>query len=197
MTDSLIQSIFSGEHIHLGKVDPERDAAIEATWMNDPAYAEDRLPLPIRLVSESELKQKLQAEIKRADEFNTNVLFALRANLDDHLVGFLRIYSILWNQRSARMRVLYGGKGIMELYGQEIISLSLNYVFREMNLNRVTLIYPEYRQMEMDLLHAEGFAEEVRRRSAHYYHGKYWDLVHIGIIARDWRKAGEGDHGNL
>jgi len=198
MTNQMIRSVFRSQHLHLGRVNPEGDATIEATWMTDPGYAEDRIPPPARPLSEHELLKKLQSEVKAAEGSGSEILFALRANLDDHLVGFIHIHSILWNQRSSRMKILYGGKANMERFGTEIIRLSLDYIFHEMNLNRVALTYPEYRQAEIDLLKSEGFIEEVRRRSAHYYHGKFWDVVHLGIIRRDWHdREGEVDHGNL
>ncbi len=44
----LIGSVFETRNLHLTPVDPEVDAVIEATWMTDQAYAEDRRPSPAR-----------------------------------------------------------------------------------------------------------------------------------------------------
>jgi RimJ/RimL family protein N-acetyltransferase len=198
MDNPLIKSIFKSQHIHLAGIDPEKDAPIEATWMTDQAYAEDRISPPARPLSEHEILIKLQNEIKTAQDSNSEMLFAYRANLDDHLVGFLRFHNILWNQRAGQMKILFGGREKLERLGREFITLACTFAFHEMNLHRLTVFYPEYRQTEMDLFHREGFRDEVRRREAHFYHGKYWDVVHLGLLKSDWNEVGKNrNDGNI
>jgi RimJ/RimL family protein N-acetyltransferase len=198
MDNLLIKPNFMSQHIHLAGVDPEKDAVIEATWMTDQAYAEDRIPPPARPLSEHEILTRLRNEIKAAQDSGSKLLFAYRANLDDHLVGFLRIDKMLWNHRAGLMKILFGGREKLERLGGEFITLACAFAFHEMNLHRLTVFYPEYRQTEMDLFHREGFQDEVRRREAHYYHGKYWDMVHLGMLKSEWKKGNEdGTNGNL
>ena len=198
MDNPLIKSICKNQHIHLACIDPENDAGIEATWMTDQAYAEDRIPPPARPLSEHEILTRMRNEIKAAQDSGSEMLFAYRANLDDHLVGFLRIHNKLWNQRAGQMKILFGGGEKLERLGGEFITLACTFAFHEMNLHRLTVFYPEYRQTEMDLFHRKGFNDEVRRREAHYYHGKYWDVVHLGILKSEWKKGNEDrNDGNI
>lgn len=187
----MIGSVFETRNLHLTPVDPEVDAVIEATWMTDQAYAEDRRPSPARPASVSELKKLMQADLKKMKDTATYILFAVRRKLDEQLVGFICFDLILWNHRSGRMKILFGGQERFSRYGKELLDLCLTYVFTEMNFHHISVDYPEYRQEVIDLHLAAGFREEVRRRQAHYYHGRYWDRIHLGLLKDGWRKVSE------
>jgi len=187
----LIGSVFETRNLHLAAVDPETDAVIEATWMTDQAYSEDRRPSPARPASVSELKSLMQTDLKRMKDSADFIIFSVRRNLDERLMGFIRYDLLLWNHRSGRMKILFGGQESFSRYGRELLDLCLNYVFTEMNFHHISVAYPEYRQDAIDLHLEAGFQEEVRRRQAHFYHGRYWDLVHLGLLKSDWKKISE------
>lgn len=191
--DRLISSIFETRNLHLTPVDPEVDAVIEATWMTDQGYAEDRRPSPARPASAYELQKMMQDELKKMKESSTFIVFAVRRKMDEKLTGFIHFPFILWNHRRATMKNLIGGHEFLTRYGREQLDLSLQYAFMEMNLHRVGVIYPEYRQEAIDLHKEAGFREEIRRRQAHFYHGKYWDLIHLGLLHDERGRLSEED----
>ncbi len=67
----------------------------------------------------------------------------------------------------------------------------IRYAFRELNLHRLTAIIPVYNAAALGLFSKHGFVEEVRRRKALHRDGKRWDLLHLGLLAGEWKEAGK------
>ena len=113
--------------------------------------------------------------------------FALRTLEDNRFLGFVAIYRIEWNNRSAHLAIGIGnerdrGKG----YGSDALALILRYAFHELNLNRIALDVIEYNEIARGAYLKAGFREEGRHRAAVLRDGTQYDLISMSILAADW-----------
>ncbi|SCY44249.1 ADP-ribose pyrophosphatase YjhB, NUDIX family [Paenibacillus polysaccharolyticus] len=113
--------------------------------------------------------------------------FALRTLEDNRFLGFVAIYRLEWNNRSAQLAIGIGeerdrGKG----YGSDALALILRYAFHELNLNRIALDVIEYNEAARRAYLKAGFREEGRHRAAVLRDGTQYDLISMSILAADW-----------
>jgi RimJ/RimL family protein N-acetyltransferase len=77
------------------------------------------------------------------------------------------------------------GKG----YGKETLKLLTHFAFRELNLFALRATIPEYNLPAIHLFEKSGFIVEIRQRQEIYRDGKYWDLLHVGLLQPEWKAA--------
>ncbi|MFN2180011.1 MAG: hypothetical protein ACK2UV_11040, partial [Candidatus Promineifilaceae bacterium] len=58
----MIDDIFSGEHVRLAAIEPERDARLLATWQRDSEYARLLDSDPVRLWSAGQTREWLEKQ---------------------------------------------------------------------------------------------------------------------------------------
>ena len=76
----------------------------------------------------------------------------------------------------------YVGKG----YGSEAIGLLLGWAFQVENWRRVGLTTLACNERALRAYHRLGFVEEGRLREHSFFGGQYVDLVHMGMLRREW-----------
>lgn len=76
----------------------------------------------------------------------------------------------------------YQGKG----YGKETIAILCDYIFNELNLNRIYVNILEYNKGSQKIFESNGFKKEGEQRQAIYKNGKYNDLFIYGLIKEDY-----------
>lgn len=113
--------------------------------------------------------------------------FSLRTLEDNRFLGFVAIYRLEWNNRSAQLAIGIGeernrGKG----YGSDALALILRYAFHELNLNRIALDVIEYNEAARKAYLKAGFREEGRHRAAVMRDGTQYDLISMSILAAEW-----------
>jgi RimJ/RimL family protein N-acetyltransferase len=183
-------SLFESEHICLAPLDLEHDPAIEAGWHNDPATMQvlsPRLPHPLNV---AQVKKRYEDLEKRMEESGDFYFFAIRSRAADHLLGFTQFDWVGWSHGFTNVQILIGdpaerGKG----YGTQALKLMLNYGFNELNLHRIGTSVPAYNEGALRLFERAGFTREVTRRQAFVWQGQRWDLLHLGILRREWEVA--------
>ena len=79
----------------------------------------------------------------------------------------------------------YLGKG----YGREAIRLLLEWAFNVGNWRRIWLMTSAPNERAIRSYRACGFVEEGRLREHDFYHGKYVDVVCMGLLRREWEAA--------
>ena len=183
--------LFEGNMVCLAPINREKDAEIEAKWTQDSSYLRMLSPDPARPLSPFQVKKRYQAIEKKMDEDKNQYYFTIRMREDDRLIGFARISWIGWANGHAVVQLGIGdaqdrGRG----YGQEALSLLLCYAFEELNMYRVSVSVPEYNQPALGLFTRAGFVEEVRRREALNRDGRFWDVIHMGLL-RDERERNQ------
>jgi RimJ/RimL family protein N-acetyltransferase len=191
----ITSQLYEGNLICLGPIDHETDPSVMARWTEDPEYLRlinQRPALPLNI---SQVKKRLEALEKQIEESKNQYYFTIRQRGEDspgkeRLVGFARVYSIEWNLGMGRLQLGIGdpadrGKG----YGKETLKLLTRFVFRELNLYAIRATIHEFNLPAIHLFDKSGFTVEVRQRQEIYRNGKYWDLLHVGLLQPEWEAA--------
>ncbi|MEG0134740.1 MAG: GNAT family protein [Cetobacterium sp.] len=75
----------------------------------------------------------------------------------------------------------YHGKG----YGSDALRVLCNFMFQEMNINKIKLNYYEFNEAGKRCYEAIGFKEEGRNRKELYRHGRYYDTINMGLFREE------------
>lgn len=172
-------NLFVGEFVKLTSKRPG-DITTMMEWMEDADYLRN-------LDSDTALPASLKQLEEEGEPSPKEAYFRLRRINDDHLIGFVTIHSIEWNNRAGTLAIGIGdresrGKG----YGKDALKQILRYAFQEMNLNRIGLDVIEYNQAGIHVYKKMGFIEEGRKRSSVYRDGKYYDIISMGLLKSEW-----------
>ena len=181
-------SLFQGQNIFFGPIDFEKDPAVEARWTYDPDYMHGNDARPAYPLAAAEVKKRYEKMEKAAEESRNDFYFTIRHKEDQRLLGYVRLYWIEWAHGSGNLRMGIGdpaerGKG----YGSEALSMLLRYAFHELNLYRVSISVGEDNPRALAFFKRFGFTEEVRRRQALLRQGRYWDVIHLGLLQEEWQ----------
>lgn len=82
-------------------------------------------------------------------------------------------------------------------YGSEAIRWALEYAFSRTGMHKVRICAFEWNEGACRLYRKLGFKEEGRNREAMWHEGRFWDVVDMGMLDREWwamegeRKKGE------
>ena len=100
----------------------------------------------------------------------------------------ISLKDINWINRSAELGIFIGdkefrGKG----YGTEAIQLLLDYGFRYLNLNSVTLALLGVNERAYNCYLKCGFKYSGRDRNAIFLNGCYYDKIHMDILASEFK----------
>jgi RimJ/RimL family protein N-acetyltransferase len=188
-------SLYDGRLIRLGPIDHEKDPAIESRWTHDAEYLRLLDTNPARPVSPAEMKKKYEALEKNIEESKNLFYFTIRLRSEDpeqndRLVGFAKLCEIEWNHGVSLVVLGIGDPGDRRKgYGADGLNLLLRYAFAEINLFRLSALIPEYNAGALRLFQKAGFIEEVRRRQALNRDGRFWDLIHVGLLREEWQGA--------
>lgn len=101
-------------------------------------------------------------------------------------VGLFRLDRLDLQNRSAMVGLdivqIYRGRG----YAQIVYQYFLDYLFRQMGLNRLVLVTLETNQPANELYRSIGFVEEGRARQAIWRDGGFFDLIHFGLLREEY-----------
>jgi len=121
---------------------------------------------------------------------------AIHLARDDRLVGTCAFSQLDGDNGSALYHITVGerdawGKG----YGTEATDLMLAHAFGPLGLHRVALTVFEFNVRAIRSYEKSGFAVEGRARDAILRDGRFWDEVHMSILAPEWqaRMQARGD----
>ena len=181
---------FEGERIQLTAPEADRDAEIESKWTHDPDYLRALSAEPARPLSPTQVKKQYEEAEKEAEKSRNAFNFAIRARDGDRLIGFIRVFDILWTHGSGRVQFGIGDPADRRQgYGREALNLVLRYAFDELNLHRLSAATFEYNTAALNFLQGVGFAIEVRRRQAVNRDGRRWDAILLGLLRDEWKRA--------
>ena len=181
--------LFKGKLIRLGSIDHEKDPPVESRWTHDVAYLRAMSNAPARPLSPARLKKKYEDLEKQVEESGKTFYFTIRSQEDDRLIGQVHLFWIEWSHGTGNLKIGIGdpadrGKGC----GTEAMRLILHYAFEELNLYRLSAVLGEDNPAGIRFFNRFGFVEEVRRRQALVRDGEVFDLLHLGLLAEEWRQ---------
>ncbi|MEX1253437.1 MAG: GNAT family protein [Dehalococcoidia bacterium] len=98
-------------------------------------------------------------------------------------IGNIGLYTANAEERHAELWILIGDKAYWSKgYGADAIVTLLRFAFHDMNLNRVYLYAQEANARAIACYRTCGFVEEGRLRQHRFRHGRYWDVLFMGVL---------------
>ena len=155
------------------------------TWINDREvthYLAARFPL------------SLADERRWLEEGPTNssaggVRLAIETKEGVH-IGNCDLHRVHAEDRKAGLGIMIGekeywGRG----FGTDTMLTLLRFAFEQMNLHKVALGVFEFNERGLAMYAKLGFVEEGRFRDNLFQDGRYWDLVRMSILRREYEAA--------
>ena len=175
--------MLTGKHLKLGPL-REQDIDILAHWYEDMDF--------LRFYDFHPAVPKTREQLNNiyknggSDEF---IPLAVRKTENEELIGLVEIDGISYSNRFAWISIGLGagterGKG----YGFEALSMAINFVFYELNLERLQLNVISYNTAGIKLYEKLGFKEEGLYREAVLRDGVRSDLLLYGLLRREWKE---------
>ena len=173
-----------GKRVNLCPLD-EKDLPLFHSWVSDLSITKTTSQSPDIFTLEGE-KQWLKQIKKQKNE----CVLAIVAKKTGKTIGNIGLRNIDKTHRSARLGIIIGdkhywGKG----YGREVIALMLNFAFNVLNLHSINLSVFAYNERALRSYKAVGFKECGRQREAHFWGGKYYDIIKMDILAQEFKNS--------
>ena len=173
--------MIEGELVRLRAVEPE-DAENAFRWMNDREVARNLTArYPFSLESEREWVKGAGKPLDFA-----NARFAVETKDGVH-IGHCGLHNASAENRRAELGIMIGekeywGRG----FGTDTMLTLLRFAFEQMNLHKVTLGVFEFNERGRVMYTKLGFVEEGRFREDLFQAGRYWDLIRLSILRREY-----------
>lgn len=116
--------------------------------------------------------------------------FVIADPVTEAYIGQVNLDSIDWKNRVGKIGIVIGStENLGRGYGTEAMKLLIDFAFLEMNLNRLELEVYDFNERAIRSYLNCGFIQEGRLRERQYKNGKYSDVIQMGILKSDWKKA--------
>jgi RimJ/RimL family protein N-acetyltransferase len=113
---------------------------------------------------------------------------AVHVRHDDRLIGTCAFSQLDSDNGSALFHITIGEKDCWgHGYGTEATELMLDHAFGQLGLHRVALSVFAFNERALGSYRKVGFVVEGRARQAIWRDGRYWDEIHMSILADEWR----------
>lgn len=172
---------FEGERVRLRALS-DGDFETLHRWFSDPAVLTHQLAGPLKLRSREANEEMFRGWMK---DVSSAVSFAIERTEDETLVGQCGLWSIASAGRWCTLGIVFGREYWNQGYGTEALTLVLNYVFGELNLNRVQLTVNADNPRAIRAYTKAGFQEEGRARQAYFRDGQWRDMLYMGVLKKD------------
>jgi len=158
-------------------------------WINDREVSRN---LMARYPYSLEAEREWVKEAAKPLDFG-NVRFAIETKDGVH-IGNCGLHRASAENRHAELGIMIGekeywGRG----FGTDTMLTLLRFAFEQMNLHKVTLGVFEFNGRGLAMYTKLGFVEEGRFREDLFQDGRYWDLIRMSILRREY----EAVHGAI
>jgi RimJ/RimL family protein N-acetyltransferase len=150
------------------------DLAVEVAGGGDP-------PMPQSLA-------RLQAEYESNWQKGGREGMNFAIEVEGKFIGICALFHHNVEARTCELGITIGDKDYWgQGNGREAIQLLLHYAFHYRNLRRVYLEVNGTNERAIRAYRACGFVEEGRLRQHVWSEGAYIDLIHMGILRKEWQ----------
>jgi RimJ/RimL family protein N-acetyltransferase len=181
MTDPQPVLSLAGDHVALGPLRRDLIPLYQA-WINNLETT--------RFLSEAGAVVTLDEEVDwfdrvvRTANSRTYTIYAIPGFMP---IGTINLHMINDRQRKANLGIMIGepgarGKG----HGTEAVQLLLDIGFNAMALHSIWLTTYEFNHAGRRAYEKAGFSEVGRRRQCRFHAGRYWDEIHMDILASEF-----------
>ena len=133
--------------------------------------------------------EQLENYVSGANEPNASTyVFKVMDELTDEVIGHVSLGNVDRENGSARIgKVLVGsansrGKG----YGTHLMNAVLTFAFKELKLQKITLVVFDFNTSAIQCYKKVGFKREGFIRDARKHGEEYWRLIEMGILYDEW-----------
>jgi ribosomal-protein-alanine N-acetyltransferase len=159
------------------------DTHLIQEWHNDPRIRTlARLgELPVTYMQEED-------DIRTAKQTREEIYLMIVEKSSNRAIGFIRLNFMDRVSRNMWLRMIIGvadarGKNLAE----DALRSVLKWLFSEQNVHRVTLETYETNKRAISFFEKMGFKQEGILREAVYVGGKYYDMIALGLLSRDFK----------
>lgn len=171
---------FIGDRLYLSPMNPN-DVEKYVEWISSPIVS-DGMGNTSNILTESLDKEFIEKALKNGDK-----CFAIILLKNDELIGNCSIYRENDNARVAELGIFIGDEKFRNNgYGQEALNLLLDYGFNYLNLNSVYLSVFSFNDVAINCYKKISFKEAGRLRENYFLNGKYYDVVYMDILKREF-----------
>lgn len=120
---------------------------------------------------------------------NSTIMFAIRSNETDSLLGCCGLCYINWVNRHADLSLYIGYENsyIDDMgYAEEACKLLFDYGFKELALNKIWTEIYEFDEKKLALYDKLGFERDGFLREQYYHDGKWWGSYMLSLLEREW-----------
>jgi RimJ/RimL family protein N-acetyltransferase len=170
----------SGSRCYLSPINPD-DYEKYTEWLNDPEVAVHLHLFPdiITLSGEREFLDRLSRE------GHTFAIVDLETN---ELIGNCGFPTVDFVNRCSDFGIFIGNKRYWNRgYGEEAVTLALDYGFNILNLTNIMLTVFSFNRRAIACYRKCGFREIGRRRKAKLLGGREYDILFMDILAEELR----------
>ena len=119
-----------------------------------------------------------------------NIFFEIRQNIENIPIGIAKITGIHWIRRKCSIGALIGdekwrGTG----YGRQVTRLLIDYIFGELNLNKIASIIYSPNIASIKVVESLNFKLEAKIGDAGYFDGEYCEDLYYALYQRDWKHS--------
>jgi RimJ/RimL family protein N-acetyltransferase len=173
--------MLDGERVRLRAPEPE-DAERAYRWIND---REVTRTLMARYPFSLEAEKEWATNASKPNEFS-EARFAIETKDGVH-IGFCGLHRGSPEDRHAELGIMIGEKEYWSQgHGTDAMLTALRFAFYQMNLHKVSLGVFEFNARAQAVYRKCGFVEEGRRREEYYQDGRYWDVVWMSVLRREF-----------
>lgn len=171
--------MLAGERVNLWGIEPF-DLALIREWVSDPELVHLTMSSPF-LSGSAEL-EKWYEQTQRDPTVRT---FAIKTKDGVH-VGNIGLEEIDVRAGSGELGIFLGREiDRRKGHGRDAVRTLLTFAFREMGLHRVSARVAVFNERALAFFRGCGFTEEGRLRESYLSRGTRWDVILLGMLARE------------
>jgi len=119
---------------------------------------------------------------------STEPQFAI-TTLDNTVIGSTGIIQTDFRNSEVMVHIFVGADYTGRGYGTEAMNMLVDFIFMEMNIQRIVLNVFDFNERAISSYKKVGFVEEGRLRQELYRSGKYHDIVQMAVLKEDFGKV--------
>lgn len=140
-------------------------------------------------LSAEEIQRFFYGRIMGADFLS----MAIHIRESDRLIGTCAFSQFDGDNGSTLFHITIGEKDTWgQGYGTEATALMVEHAFVRLGLHRVALSVFEFNPRAIKAYAKVGFIEEGRAREAIFRDGRFWDEIHMSVLAGEWEARRKG-----
>ncbi|WP_055108629.1 GNAT family N-acetyltransferase [Paenibacillus ihumii] len=165
----------------------KNDLKYMRNWVNDSEIVKNLSDIFLYPHTENATEQFLNSMLE--DRNDNHKGFVIAHKETEEYIGQIDLFNINWKNRTTELGIVIGtADHLSKGYGTEAIKVLQEFVFNQMNLNRIQLELHDFNERAYRCYLKCGFKEEGRLRKRHYINGSYADTIIMGILKNEYEE---------